>query len=82
MNQEQQYIGQETQERHHKIFESRSINNLHQVGEIKKRAAILLAEIDGISVPPGNTEAGRLITLAKTDLESSVMWAVKAISRY
>lgn len=64
-----------------KVFETRGLNNQDsQVLEIKTAAAFLWSLIDDISVPPG-TEAGRLVSLAKTEIESSVMWAVKALSR-
>lgn len=66
-----------------KVFESRGIDGKESlVQRIKDEAASLYDAIDCISIPPGNTEAGRLVALAKTDLESAVMWAVKAISRY
>ena len=65
--------------RYLKVFESRGLNGFEKhVEEIKSRAAALLESIDNI---PGTYEADRLVSLAKTDLESSVMWAVKAISR-
>lgn len=65
-----------------KIFESRSVNGQEgKVEEIKYLAAHLWDVIDVISVPPGNNEAGRLIALAKTELELTVMWTVKALSR-
>lgn len=69
--------------RHAKVFESRGISDagLTLVANIKDRAAQLLEEIDMIPIPPENREAGRLVALAKTDLESCVMWAVKALSR-
>lgn len=70
-------------ERGVKTFESRGFkeNGAEHVEYIKKNAAVLWSYIDNIPVPPGNTEAGRLVSLAKTELESSVMWAVKALSR-
>lgn len=65
-----------------KVFESRGLNGQEdRVQRIKDSAATLFEQIDSISIPPGNSEAGRLVSLAKTELESSVMWAVKAISR-
>lgn len=76
-----QYVGHNPTENHSKVFESREIKRLDQVDVIKSRAAFLLAEIDSISIPPENREAGRLVSLAKTELESCVMWAVKALSR-
>lgn len=67
------------------VFESRGFTNDHDaqhVEAIKATAASLWSLIDNISIPPGNSEAGRLVSLAKTDVEASVMWAVKAVSRY
>lgn len=65
-----------------KVFESRGLNGQEQqVAALKSKAEELWDEIDSISVPPGNSEAGRLVALAKTELESTVMWAVKALSR-
>lgn len=65
-----------------KVFESRGLNGHEKlVDEIKAQAAVLFDKIDSIPVPPGNSEAGRLVALAKTELESTVMWAVKAVSR-
>lgn len=65
-----------------KVFESRGLNG-HEglVEDIKIFAGYLFDKLDLIPVPPGNNEAGRLVALAKTELESTVMWAVKAISR-
>lgn len=64
------------------VFESRGLNGrLTQVEQIKETAAALWSMINAISCDPDNTEAPRLLALAKTDLESSVMWAVKGISR-
>lgn len=70
-------------ERAEKVFESRGIEGIQavKIDRIKKAAAELYSIIDSMSVPPGNTEAGRLLSLAKTDIELSVMWAVKAVSR-
>jgi hypothetical protein len=67
------------------VFESRGFALPHHsdhVERIKAAAAALYGELDAIVPPPGNSEAGRLLALAKTDLESSVMWGVKAISRF
>jgi len=65
-----------------KVFESRGLNGQEEkVQDLKNKAAELWQLIDNISVPPGNSEAGRLVALAKTELESTVMWAVKAFSR-
>lgn len=52
-----------------------------RVEHIKLQAAVLWDAFDNIPIPPGNTEAGRLVSLAKTQLEDSVMWGVKALSR-
>lgn len=73
-----------TPARAHAVFESRTLTEeqMSHNDVIKIRAAQLWTLIDKIPVPPGNSEAGRLMSLAKTDLESSVMWAVKAVSRY
>jgi hypothetical protein len=81
MNDGEFYVGHAATENHAKVFESRGIKRTEMVETIKARAAVLLAEIDAISIPPDNKEAGRLVALAKTDLESCVMWAVKALSR-
>ena len=65
-----------------KVFESRGLNgNEALVQQIKDQAAVLWDCIDSVVIPPGNSEAGRLVSLAKTELEASVMWAVKSISR-
>lgn len=66
------------------MFESRGFQgNIgpEHVARIKEKAASLWEEFNNISVPPGNSEAGRLVSLAKTELESAVMWGVKALSR-
>ncbi len=69
-------------EQHIKVFESRGLNGQEaEMERIKLCAAALFAEINRISIPPDNREAGRLVSLAKTELESCVMWAVKALSR-
>lgn len=65
-----------------KVFESRGLNGQEeQMARIKAKAAELWDELNSISVPPDNREAGRLVSIAKTDLETSVMYAVKALSR-
>lgn len=66
-----------------KVFESRGFGPEEQVrmDRIKSLCAELWQQIDDIPIPPGNIEAGRLVSLAKTELESSCMWAVKALSR-
>ena len=69
-------------ERGKRVFESRGIRDQEQhVEYIKNSAAVLWSYVDNIQIPPGNSEAGRLVALAKTDIESAVMWAVKALSR-
>lgn len=75
-------------ERAFKAFDSRKIPEEHilKLDALKEAAANLWDCIDDIYpglgiAPTGNSEAGRLVSLAKTDLESSVMWAVKAFSR-
>lgn len=67
-----------------KVFESRSMEEGHhyKLEQIKLCAGHLLDAINNIEIPPENREVGRLVSLANTDLESCVMWAVKAISRY
>ena len=65
-----------------RFFESRGLNGQEKlVQKIKDEAAGLLDAIDSISIPPDNREAGRLVALARTELEACVMWAIKAISR-
>lgn len=67
-----------------KVFESRGFHGNdgpEHAARIKEKAAALWEELANIPVPPGNMEAGRLRALAQTDLESSVMWGVKALSR-
>ncbi len=62
------------------VFESRGLNGQEEkIAEIKKQAAILYDLIS--SIPAVSQEAARLVSLARTELESSVMWAVKATSR-
>lgn len=65
-----------------RTFESRGLNGQEElVAELKDDASSFLARINQIEVAPDNREAARLVALAKTTLEESVMWAVKAISR-
>lgn len=67
------------------VFESRGFADPHLaevVERIKDRAAAMHAEIDRIVPPAGNAEVGRLLSIAKTELETSVMYAVKAVSRF
>jgi len=70
-------------DRAYKTFESRGLYGQESKVElIKTHAAQLWDAFDNISVPPDNSEAGRLVATAKTQLESAVMFAVKAVSRY
>jgi hypothetical protein len=66
-----------------RALESRGIKKEKDalVGNIKSYGADLFDAIDNISIEPGNSEAGRLVDLAKTNVEQAVMWAVKAVSR-
>lgn len=65
-----------------KVFESRGLNDQENRAQvIKNCAADLWTMIHDIEIPPGNSESGRLVSLSKTDLESCVMWAIKALSR-
>jgi len=67
----------------YKNFNARPITDsqILIVEKIKETASMLWDQLDNISVTPGNAESGRLVALAKTDLENTVMWATKAISR-
>lgn len=49
---------------------------------ISTQASLLWDKLDAISIPPGNSQSGRMVALAKTKIEEVVMWATKAISRY
>jgi len=65
----------------HSFFESRNFKTPERaklVEEIKIAASVLLESMAKIESSPEN---GRLVSLAKTHLEDSVMWSVKAISR-
>lgn len=77
-----QSVGVVVSTRAHETFESRSLNGQEeQVDKIKTVAALLFDQIDAIALPPEKREAARLVALAKTNLEQTVMWAVKACSR-
>lgn len=72
----------------YETFKSTSLNDeqIQQVEKIKYHAAMLWDKIDDINYGlPGSVlvsaECTRLIALAKTSLEESIMWANKAISR-
>lgn len=67
------------------VFESRRFAYEHHQGQadrIRALASALWAEIDGITAPSGNSEVGRLLSLAKTDVGAAAMWATKALSRF
>lgn len=66
------------------VFESRPFAMAHHselVEQIKDRAAALHAVLDKIT-PGLNPEVGRLLELSKSNLETAVMQAVKALSRF
>lgn len=67
-----------------RVFEQRGIHSDHLelLEHLKDDAATLHARMDRIAIPPGNQEAGRLVAMAKSQLEIAVMCAVKAISRF
>lgn len=48
--------------------------------KLKDQAWALLQTIDAQPVEPGLSVKGRALSIAKTKLEESVMWAVKAIT--
>lgn len=65
-----------------RVFESRGFSREHLphlVQSIKDEASGLWDQIN--AVPVDSPESARLVSLAKTSLEESVMWAVKACSR-
>ncbi len=63
-----------------KIFESRGFNGREErVEQIKDFAANLWTAY--VAYCPPGTDSARLMAIAKTDLESSVMFAVKAMTR-
>lgn len=64
-----------------KVFDSRNFDSnepVEHIARIKEQAALLWDELESI---PISGESARLIALAKTDLESAALWAVKAVSR-
>lgn len=67
-------------EKHDAVFETREIKNPDLVKKVKKCAAELLELYEEIAFVPSD-DVSRLAALARTDLEMSVMWAIKAISR-
>jgi hypothetical protein len=65
----------------HDQFASFGLNGQEErVEKIKHAASVLFDLYNDISIEPGAV-GGRHVSLAKTELEASVMWAVKAISR-
>lgn len=63
-----------------RVFQAYPIENQDLADRIRKQAAILLSEINEITIVPSN-EAARCVAVAKTNLETSVMWSLKALSR-
>lgn len=65
----------------YKVFAGRPVTDdqITTIETIKTQAAMLWDTLDKITSE--NADAGRLVSLAKTELEKSVMWATKAISR-
>ena len=51
------------------------------INKIKTKAIDLLTEFDFAVSPQERSEAGRLMNIARTNLEQTVMWANKAVSR-
>lgn len=76
----------ETSIRSRRAFDSRGFTRniakqTERVNMIKQKAAELWDIIDNTEVSPGNSEAGRLVNMAKSELEITIMIAVKAVSR-
>jgi len=65
------------------IFESRTMSKEAQdeVENIKLHSANLLRMFNKVVSLEERSEASRLMNIARTNLEQTVMWAVKAISR-
>lgn len=65
------------------VFESRPLSDegKQAMETIKIDAAILLHAMDRVIPKEERSEASRLMNIARTNLEQTVMWAVKAISR-
>jgi hypothetical protein len=63
-------------------FESRGFpaDTSHLVDQVKQKAGELDDLYGQLSIEPG-AEGGRMLALAKTNLEQSVMWFVKGVSR-
>ena len=64
-----------------KVFEQRGLGNQEERVEAIKFAATQLLSQIGEVLTDGNPDAGRCLSIAKTKLEESVMWAVKGVSR-
>jgi hypothetical protein len=65
------------------VFESRPMGSF-QVGEMDKLkgdAAVLLHSMNQIVPKEERSEASRLMNIARTNLEQTIMWSIKAISR-
>lgn len=63
------------------VFESRGLHGKEElVEQVKAKAGELFDLINSATNDPG-TEGGRMYALAKTNLEQSVMWFVKGVSR-
>lgn len=63
------------------VFESKGLNGKEELVEkVKAKAGELWDLFQEGTNEPG-TEGGRMYALAKTNLEQSVMWFVKGISR-
>lgn len=52
-----------------------------RVDSIKVKAAMLINEINDLSLESENGEAKRCFAVAMTDIESAAMWAVKGITK-
>lgn len=62
------------------VFEQRGLKDQEPIAAIiKEQAAALWDTLDTITT--GTPEGARLLSIAKTNLETSVMFAVKALSR-
>jgi hypothetical protein len=70
-----------TNRAHHAFASLGTESMIPKMDEIKEIASILWDRIDNIQVSPGNSDSGRMVSISKTKLEETVMWAVKAISR-
>lgn len=68
-------------EQAHQRFNSRllSAQQQAQIARIKLQAEIIYDDI--AAIPQENHESARLVSLAKTSLEETILWATKAISR-